>query len=128
MIPELSASKVAGFIGLHKYQNAHEIAYELLCKDLVGKIRVAELEKTYNLRAYSKLVNEVLHEWPIMDIVQSGIKSAQHTTNVQSVLKEVESQAALVFDLRRDTLPLELKARLVSEVRGQVAKQRGINN
>ena len=29
MIPELSASKVAGFIGLHKYQSAHEIMYEL---------------------------------------------------------------------------------------------------
>ena len=128
MFPEISASKVAGFIGLHKYQNQHEIAYELLCKDLVGKTRVADLEKTYNLRAYSKLVNEVLHEWPIMDIVQSGVKSAQRTANVQEVLKEVESQAALVFDLRRDTLPLELKARLVSEVRGQVAKQRGINN
>ena len=50
MIPELSASKVAGFIGLHKYQSAHEIAYELLCKDLVGKTRVAELEKAHNLR------------------------------------------------------------------------------
>ena len=124
MFPEISASKVAGFIGLHKYQNQHEIAYELLCKDLVGKTRVAELEKTHNLRAYSKLVNEVLHEWPIMDIVQSGVKSAQRTANVQEVLKEVESQAALVFDLRRDTLPLELKARLVSEVRCQVAKQR----
>jgi hypothetical protein len=128
MIPELSASKVAGFIGLHKYQSSHEIAYELLCKDLVGKTRVAGLEKEYNLRPYSKLVNEVLHEWPIMDIVQSGIKSAQKTTNVQAVLKEVEAQAALVFDLRRDSFPSELKARLVGEVRGQVAKQRGLNN
>lgn len=128
MIPEISASKVAGFIGLHKYQDPTEIAYELLCKDLVAKTRVAEIEKEYNLRPYSKLVNEVLREWPIMDIVQSGIKSAQDTANVQAVLSEVETQAMLVLDLRRDTFPVKLRARLATEVRGQVSKQRGLKN
>lgn len=128
MMPEISASKVAGFIGLHKYQDPTEIAYELLCKDLVAKTRVAEIEKEYNLRPYSKLVNEVLREWPIMDIVQSGIKAAQQTTNVQAVLAEVGEQAALVLDLRRDTLPPKLRARLVDEVRGAVSKQRGLKN
>jgi hypothetical protein len=128
MIPEISASKVAGFIGLHKYQDPTEIAYELLCKDLVAKTRVAEIEKEYNLRPYSKLVNEILREWPIMDIVQSGIKAAQQTTNVQAVLGEVELQAGLVLDLRKDTYPKELRARLVQEVRGAVSKQRGLKN
>lgn len=128
MIPEISASKVAGFIGLHKYQDPNEIAYELLCKDLVAKTRVAEIEAANNLRPYSKLVNEVLREWPIMDIVQSGIKSAQNTSNVQAVLAEVGEQASLVMDLRRDTLPTELKERLVAEVRGAVSKQRGLKN
>jgi hypothetical protein len=44
MIPEISASKVAGLIGLHKYQNADEIAYELIAKDPVGKAKIAEIE------------------------------------------------------------------------------------
>jgi hypothetical protein len=128
MIPEISASKVAGFIGLHKYQDPNTIAYELLCKDLVAKTRVAELEKNNNLRPYSHVVTEVLREWPIMDIVQSGIKAAQQTTNVQAVLGEVELQAGLILDLRKDAYPKELKARLVQEVRGKVAQQRGLIN
>ena len=33
-IPEISASKVAGLIGLHKFQKPAEVAYSLLLKDV----------------------------------------------------------------------------------------------
>ena len=128
MIPELSASKVAGFIGLHKYQNPNEVFYELLQKDLVGKKKVADCEREYNRRPYSKLVNEILRESPIMDCVSSGLAAARKTTDVAGVLAEVEQQAAIVLDLRHDTFTPELKKRLVDEVRGKVAKQRGLDN
>lgn len=128
MIPELSASKVAGFIGLHKYQNANEIAYELLCKDLVGKTRIAELERALNRRSFNQVVNEVLKDGPIQDCISSGIKAAQQTRNVAGVLDEVEAQAGLILELRRDAFTPEVRAQLAAEVRGKVSKQRGLNN
>ena len=128
MIPELSASKVAGFIGLHKYQNANEIAYELLCKDLVGKTRVAEIERALNRRSFHQVVNEVLKDGPIQDCISSGIKAAQQTRNVSAVLDEVEAQAGLILELRRDAFTPEVRAQLAAEVRGKVSKQRGLNN
>lgn len=128
MIPELSASKVAGFIGLHKYQNPNEIAYELLCKDLVGKTRVAEIERALNRRSFNQVVNEVLKDGPILDCISSGIKAAQQTRNVAGVLDEVEAQAGLILELRRDAFTPEVRAQLAAEVRGKVSKQRGLNN
>lgn len=128
MIPEISASKVAGLIGLHKFQSPDEIAYELLSKDLVGKTKVAEIERGENRRPFHALASEVLREGPIQDIVSSAIRAAQATSNVQGVLSEVEHQAALVLDMRRGSLPADVKAKLVDEVRGKVAKQRGLNN
>jgi hypothetical protein len=128
MIPELSASKVAGFIGLHKYQNPHEIAYELLCKDAETKAKILEIERATRRRPFNAVLNEVLKESPIADCISSGIREAQHTSNVSGVLKDVQEQAALILDLRRDAFTPELKARLADEVRGQVAKRRGLNN
>lgn len=128
MIPELSASKVAGFIGLHKYQNANEIAYELLLKDPATKAKIAELERATQRRPFNAVLNEVLKEAPIADCIGTGIREAQHTTNVSGVLKDVQEQAALILDLRRDGFSPELKARIADEVRGQVAKRRGLNN
>ena len=43
-IPEISASKVAGLIGLHAYQPPHEVMYDLLCKHLPVKYLIADLE------------------------------------------------------------------------------------
>ena len=128
MIPEISASKVAGLIGLHKYQNADEIAYELIAKDPAGKAKIAEIEREEELRPFYRVLNEVLREGPIQDIVANGVRSAQTTSDVSSVLAEVELQAALALDLRRDTFPPELKARLAEEIRGQVSKKRGLQN
>lgn len=128
MIPEISASKVAGYIGLHKYQDANEIAYELLCKDRVAKVKIADIEHVHKRRPFNQVLNEVLKEWSIQDCIHSGIKAAQATTNVSGVLEDTEAKARLVLDLRRDSFTPELRARIATEVRGQVSKQRGLRN
>lgn len=128
MIPEISASKVAGLIGLHKFQNPDEIAYDLLSRDLVGKTKVAEIERAESRRPFHQLVNEVLRDGPIQDIVSNAIRAAQATKNVQGVLADVIQQSKLVLDMRRADLPEELRVRLTDEVRGKVSKQRGLNN
>ena len=128
MIPELSASKVAGFIGLHKYQNPDEIFYELLARDLVGKTRIAELQQKYNRQSYNKIVNEILKDSAVRDCIACGVSAANRTSNVTDVLEEVQKQATAVLALRHDKLPEELRNRLADEVRGQVSKQRGLVN
>lgn len=128
MIPEISASKVAGLIGLHKFQSQDEIAYELLSKDLVGKTKIATIERVESRRPFNQLVNEILREGPIQDIVSCAIKSAQSTKNVQGVLTEVVDQSNLVLGMRHPELPPDIRNRLSDEVRGKVSKQRGLNN
>lgn len=128
MIPEISASKVAGFLGLHKFQKPAEVAYELLLKDPVLKSKIAEIERAENRRPFHQLVNEVLREGPIQDVVAEGLRSANATKDVQSVLSEVAAQADLVLQMRKGNLPTDVRARLVDEVRGKVSKQRGLNN
>lgn len=128
MHPEISASKVAGMVGLHKYQSFHELAYELLQKDPVGKAKIAEVERVEARRPFHQLVQEVLRDGTIRDIVAGGIREAQQTKNVQGVLTEVMAQADLVLQMRNRDLPDEVRVRLVDEVRGKVSKQRGLNN
>lgn len=128
MIPEISASKVAGLIGLHRYQNQDEVAYELLSKDATLKAKIAEIERAENRQSFHRIANEVLREGVIQDVVACGVKSAQSTKNVQDVLVDVEARAALVLQMRHADMSPELRARLAEEVRGQVSKQRGLKN
>jgi len=128
MIPELSASKVAGFVGLHTYQNPDEIRYELLARNPIGKQRITEIQTKYDRTSYSKLVQEILRDTAIKDCISVGLQAAQATTNVTRVLEDVQCQASAVLALRHDSLPTELRGRLADEVRGTVSKQRGLVN
>lgn len=128
MIPEISASKVAGLIGLHRYQKPVEIQYELLCKDKSIKEKIQAIEREYTRRSFASVVNEVMRDQPVLDCVASGLEAAKTTTDVASVLDEVEQQAKLILSLRRDGFTPELRNQLAAEVRGKVSRQRGLNN
>ena len=128
MIPELSASKVAGFIGLHKYQNTDELFYEILAKDLVGKQKILDLQTEYKRQSYNKMVNEILRDSAVKDCISCGVSAAQRTSNVVGVLEDVQQQAAAVLALRHEGLSTELRGRIAEEIRGQVSKQRGLVN
>ena len=126
--PELSASKVAGFIGLHKYQSPIELYYELLLKDKDARAVVLALETATGRRSFTGLLNEVLKEQPVKDCIYTGIADANKTQNVGGVLEEVEAQARVILDLRRDALPRDVREKLVAEIRGKISKGRGIQN
>ena len=126
--PEISASKVAGLIGLHKFQNSNEVFYDLLCRDKVAKERIAEVERAHNRRAFNRVLNDVLKEGPVRDIVHQGLRAAQTTTNVAGVLTEVEEQAKLILDLRSASFTPQVRDHIAREVRGAVSKQRGLTN
>lgn len=128
MIPEISASKVAGLIGLHKYQQPHEVLYDLLCKDKTTKERIAAIEKAYGRRPFNVVVGEMMKDQTILDCISTGVAAANKTEDVAAVLAEVEEQAGLILALRRDTYTPELRAQLAAEVRGQVSRQRGLRN
>ena len=126
--PEIPASKVAGFIGLHKFQDQNEVFYDMMMKDKEVKAQVHEIENTHSRRPFSMVVADVMREPAIMDCVSTGIAAAQKTADVSSVLADVEDRARVVLDLRRGALTPELRNRLAEEVRGRVSKQRGIHN
>lgn len=123
--PELSASKLAGFLGLNKYQPSHEIEYELLTRDLPTKAAILELEQTLHRRPYRAVVREVLKEKEVQDCVWAGLRKTKTTTDIVGVLDEVQSKATDLFGTR---FSAELTARLVDDVRGQVSKRRGLAN
>jgi hypothetical protein len=127
-IPELSASKVAGFIGLHKYQDPQEVAYDLLRKNAAVKAKISEIELAYNRRSFQTVVKDVIAEQSVAECIRSGIRAAQRTADVNGVLENVQAQAAVILDLRHSDYSPELKAQLADEVRGQVAKRRGLIN
>ena len=128
MIPEISASKVAGLIGLHRYQKPAEIQYDLLCKDKEMKERIQAIEKEFNRRSFAAVVNEVMKDQPVVDCIACGLEAAKSTDDVSSVLDEVEQQARLILGLRRDSFTPDLRNQLAAEIRGKVSRQRGLNN
>jgi hypothetical protein len=128
IVPELSASKVAGFIGLHKYQSPEELQYELLLKDKTVREKIQALEREHGRRSFTGLLNEVYREQPVADCIGGGIRAANKTADVATVLEDVESQARLILDLRRETLPPDVRDRIAAEIRGKVSKGRGIQN
>ena len=126
--PELSASRVAGLIGLHKFQNASEVFYELLSKNKEAGARIAEVERMHNRRAFHRVLQDVLKDGPVKDIVHQGLRSAQMTSNVAGVLADVEEQARLLLDLRSQGFTPQVRDQIAREVRGAVSKQRGLTN
>lgn len=128
MVPEISASKVAGFIGLHKYQDKYAVFYELLSKDKAIKAQIYELERAHNRRTLTSVFYDVYKEPTLKDCVQTALKQCETTDNVENILKDVADQAKVVMSLRHSSIPEDLRERLADEVAGMVSKQRGVKN
>jgi hypothetical protein len=129
MLPEISASKVAGLIGLHKYQETTSVLYELLCKNKDIKTRIRSMEAMYSRKPYEYVVAEVLREQSIRDVVDMGLKAAAlRPGNTPQLMEEIETNARVALDLRFDQYTPAVRTLLAAEVRGQVAKQRGTRN
>jgi hypothetical protein len=126
-IPEISASKVAGLIGLHAYQSPHETMYDLLSRHIPTKNRIADIEVRERRVAISKLKDAVLRSSPIRDVVNAGIRACEGKADIGETLGDVETQAAIVLNLRHSELSSEVRQMLATEVRGAVQKQRGLN-
>jgi len=109
-IPEISASKVAGLIGLHKVQKPAEVIYSLLLKDAAAKATIAQIEAAHRRQAFNVVANKLTREQPIMDIISEGLRQCRATNNVQSVLRNVEDQANIIFDLRYDQFEPAVRA------------------
>lgn len=127
-IPEISASKVAGLIGLHNYQDPNQVFYEILCKDKLIKARIADIEKAHHRRPFSVVVADVLKEDAIKGCIARGLSMCHSNNDLSETLRVVETQAKLSLLLRHDEFDETTRNLLAAEVRGQVAKQRGLRN
>jgi hypothetical protein len=127
MIPKISASKVAGLIGLHKYQTEAEVMYDLLTKDVVAKQKILDIERANGRRPFSVVLSETMRERSIQDCISKGVEACK-TGDVSAVLEEVGDRANIVLGLRHSHLTEDVRARIAGEVRGMVSKRRGILN
>lgn len=127
-IPEISASKVAGFIGLHKYQAVHEVFYDLLLKDKNIKEKVRDIERTHRRKPLMFVKSDVLKDSDIRDCISTALKECQASEDVSDILDRVEQRANVVLALRHSGLKDNLRQLMAAEVRGQVSRQRGVQN
>jgi hypothetical protein len=128
IIPEISASKVAGLIGLHKFQKPAEVIYGLLMKDASSKAILTQMEEAHQRRPFHLVANELARDQPIVDIIYEGLRQCRLTKNIQSVLRNVEDQTNIVFDLRYPQFNAEVRTQLVDEIKGRVSRKRGLDN
>lgn len=126
-IPEISASKVAGLIGLNTYQRPYEVMYDILKKDKLIKGRITDLEKALGYRPFADVLNDVLKERDVKECVRNAIQRCRYES-VEDILPDVEQSAGLILSLRHPEYVESLKEMLVREIRGQISKHRGITN
>ena len=126
-IPSISATRVAGICGLHKYQPLDEVYYELFCKDKTVEPKIREVEARLGLRPFAALKAEVFKDANIKQVVYSAIDACK-SGNVAAALEDVEVHARTVLNMRYGHLGETTLNMLVAEARGEVSKKRGLNN
>jgi len=127
-LPDIAASKVAGLCGLHKYQAPDEVMFDMLYKHIPTKVAMDAIMSAENRRPFNKVKNEILRNKDIMNIVGRAVRSTKGVENITPILEGVEAQARTALALRYSDLSDSVRDVLVGEVRGAVAKQRGIQN
>ena len=126
-VPSISATRVAGVCGLHKYQSKDEIAYELFCKDKVAEPKVREVEARLGLRPFQALKTDVFKDANIRGVIYSAIDACK-SGNVAAALDDAEAHTRTILNMRYAHIEPAVRDQLVSEARGEVSKKRGLNN
>ena len=126
-VPSISATRVAGVCGLHKYQSKDEIVYELFCKDKVAEPKVREVEARLGLRPFQALKTDVFKDANIRGVIYSAIDACK-SGNVAAALDDAEAHTRTILNMRYAHIEPAVRDQLVSEARGEVSKKRGLNN
>lgn len=128
-VPEIAASKVAGLIGLNKFQEVDAVMYDLVCKDKGWKAKIRDIETQHNRISYQSIVATTLRDPILQTCVKQGIEAMQTCEDGEEVLDRVNEQASVVLALRyADKYDAATRERLVKEVEGEVSKKRGLKN
>ena len=125
-IPIISATRVAGTIGLHKFQTPNEVFYELMKKDKAISARIAEVETRLGVRSFNSLKASVFKDNNVQGIVFSAIDAAKK--DLKGALTDVESQTRTLLDMRYAHLTPEVRGLLAAEAKSEVRMKRGLNN
>ena len=125
-IPIISATRVAGTIGLHKFQTPNEVFYELMKKDKAIAARIAEVETRLGVRSFNSLKASVFKDNNVQGIVFSAIDAAKK--DLKGALTDVENQTRTLLDMRYAHLTPEVRGLLAAEAKSEVRMKRGLNN
>lgn len=129
MIPEISASNLAGFIGLHEYKPQHEVLFEILCKDRSILPKIEEIQREHGRRSFKKTLNDLQRDSAIQHCIQSALRNCRENENVSDIIAETQAKAEAVIILQYPQYSdKDERSRLAKEIAGMVSKQRGIQN
>lgn len=125
MFPELSASKVAAFIGLNRYQPPAEVIYGLLKKDQTQKQKIAIIEEAHSRRSFYSVLTDILKEPVIRNSIYQGLYECKTAKDLTPILDQVRTTARTAIG---DRFTEDVRERLIVEVGGRVSKRRGLQN
>jgi hypothetical protein len=126
-VPTISATRVAGLCGLHKYQTQDEVIYDLFCKDKTVEPTIRALEASLGLQSFQALKESVFRDSNVKNIVYSAIETAKHG-HLPSALDSAEQNTKTLLTMRYAHIPSDVRDRLASEAKSEVRMKRGLNN
>ena len=126
-VPTISATRVAGLCGLHKYQTPDEVMYELYCKDKAIEPKIRALEASLGLQSFQALKESVFRDSNVKNIVYSAIDAAK-SGHLTSALDGAEQNTKTLLTMRYAHIPSDVRDRLAAEAKSEVRMKRGLNN
>lgn len=98
--PEISASAVAGLIGMNPYRKPHEVMYQVLQKNKTIKETIRRLENEHRRIPIDVMQRNIANDPDVRKILWEGHEAAKTDPNIRGVVDTAASQIGVVGALR----------------------------
>jgi hypothetical protein len=123
--PVISASSVAGLIGMNPYKPPAEVMYGLMVKDVRFTERIQTIEFDNRLAPYDAVKRKVLANPIVKQLVDNSFTKVDNSLPMKEVMEDLNKTAKTFVDLKYSNLEPETRTKLSGEIVGQFAKTRG---
>lgn len=126
--PEISASAVAGLIGMNPYRAPHEVMYQVLQKNAAAKETIRRLENVHRRIPKDLMIRRIAADTDVRKIVSDGLEETRTNPDIRGVVDSAAAKIGIVGALRYSSIPAEERDGIVKEVASAIQKQRGLRN
>jgi 16S rRNA G966 N2-methylase RsmD len=127
-VPEISASAVAGVIGLHPYKPKYEAIYSILRKDKSFKERIQTLEKQHKRVSIDTIRRQLSASSDVRHIVSRGLRDAATTEDVTGIVGDASKAIGIYANMVYHDVPDNVRKNIVQECASEIQKRRGLQN